>query len=81
MSDILIASSVVMLLLLFLKVPVFISVLGGSLVYFVMNPAVNPVIFEQVTSRLLSVSRLPRISRMLSVASGHSLPAQHWQGY
>ena len=36
-----------MLLLLFLKVPVFIAVLGGAMVYFVMNPGINPVLFAQ----------------------------------
>ena len=36
-----------MLVLLFLKVPVFISVLGGSLVYFLLNPDINSVIFAQ----------------------------------
>ena len=36
-----------MLLLLFLKVPVFISVLGGAAVYFVFNPGVNPIVFAQ----------------------------------
>lgn len=47
MSNVLVLSAVVMLLLLFLKVPVYIAVLGGSMVYFVLNPGVNPVIFAQ----------------------------------
>lgn len=47
MSDVLLLSSVIMLVLLFLKVPVFISVLGGSLVYFLLNPDINSVIFAQ----------------------------------
>lgn len=47
MSDVLVLSAVVMLLLLFLKVPVYIAVLGGSMVYFVLNPGINPVIFAQ----------------------------------
>ena len=47
MNSILIAAAVVMLLLLFLKVPVFISVLGGAAVYFVFNPGVNPIVFAQ----------------------------------
>ena len=38
-----------MLVLLFLKVPVFISVLGGAAVYFVASPKVNPIIFAQQT--------------------------------
>ena len=40
-------SAIVMLVLLFFKVPVFIAVLGGSMVYFVMNPGINTVIFAQ----------------------------------
>ena len=49
MNTILLAASVVMLVLLFLKVPVFISVLGGAAVYFVASPKVNPIIFAQQT--------------------------------
>lgn len=49
MDAILIAASVVMLALLFLKVPVFISVLGGAAVYFVASPKVNPILFAQQT--------------------------------
>lgn len=47
MNNILIASAVVMLVLLFLKVPVYVSVLGGSIVYFILNPDVNAIIFAQ----------------------------------
>lgn len=47
MSDVLLLAAIVMLVLLFLKVPVYISVLGGSLVYFVLNPDVNPIVFAQ----------------------------------
>lgn len=47
MSDVLLFSSIMMLVLLFLKVPVFVAVLGGSLVYFIMNPDINSVIFAQ----------------------------------
>lgn len=47
MNNILLIASVMMLLLLFLKVPVFIAVLGGAMVYFVMNPGINPVLFAQ----------------------------------
>ena len=32
---------------LFLKVPVYIAVLGGSMVYFVLNPDINSVVFAQ----------------------------------
>ena len=47
MNEVLALASIVMLLLLFLKVPVFISVLGGAAVYFLLNPNVNPVVFAQ----------------------------------
>jgi len=47
MSNVLIIAAIVMLVLLFLKVPVYIAVLGGSMVYFVMNPDINAVIFAQ----------------------------------
>jgi len=49
MSDVLLAASIAMLVLLFLKVPVYIAVLGGSMVYFVANPHANPIIFAQQT--------------------------------
>ena len=45
MSDVLMLSAIVMLVLLFLKVPVYIAVLGGSMVYFVLNPDINAVVF------------------------------------
>lgn len=47
MNSILICSAVVMLVLLFLKVPVYLSVLGGSAVYFVLNPQANAIVFAQ----------------------------------
>lgn len=47
MDSIIIASAIVMLVLLFLKVPVYISVLGGSAIYFLLNPKVNPIIYAQ----------------------------------
>lgn len=47
MNQILILASIVMLVLLFFKVPVYISVLGGSAVYFMLNPKVNPIVFAQ----------------------------------
>ncbi len=49
MSDILLLASIIMLVLLFLKVPVYIAVLGGAMVYFVMNQGVNPIVFAQQT--------------------------------
>ena len=47
MNGVLALSSIVMLVLLFLKVPVFISVLGGAAIYFVLNPGVNSIVFAQ----------------------------------
>ncbi|MGE4275604.1 MAG: TRAP transporter large permease [Lawsonibacter sp.] len=47
MNTVLGLSAIVMLVLLFLKVPVYISILGGSAIYFLLNPSVNPVVFAQ----------------------------------
>ena len=47
MNPIIAMTAVILLVLLFLKVPVFIAILGGSVVYFIMTPGVNPVIFAQ----------------------------------
>ena len=40
-------SAAAMMVLLFLKVPVFVSVFGGSLIYFLFNPGINQIIFGQ----------------------------------
>ncbi|GHV37879.1 C4-dicarboxylate ABC transporter [Synergistales bacterium] len=47
MNNILMIAAIVMLALLFLKVPVYVSVLGGSAVYFFSNPKVNAIVFAQ----------------------------------
>lgn len=47
MNGVLGLAAIVMLVLLFLKVPVYISILGGSLVYFLLNPNVNSIVFAQ----------------------------------
>lgn len=47
MNSIVLIAAIVMLVLLFLKVPVYISVLGGSAIYFIFNPGVNPVVYAQ----------------------------------
>lgn len=47
MNNILILAASAMLILLFLKVPVYVAVLGGSAVYFMLNPSVNPIVFAQ----------------------------------
>ena len=41
MSNVLGIAAIIMLLLLFLKVPVYIAVLGGAMVYFVANPGIK----------------------------------------
>ena len=40
-------SAVMMLVFLFMKVPVFISVLAASLIYFLFNPGINQIVFGQ----------------------------------
>lgn len=46
-STIIAICAVALLVLLFLKVPVYIAVLGASACYFVLNPSANPIIFAQ----------------------------------
>lgn len=40
-------AAVLMLVFLFLKIPVFIAVLGAALIYFLLNPGINEMIFGQ----------------------------------
>ena len=40
-------AAVMMLVFLFLKIPVFISVLAASLIYFLFNPGINQIVFGQ----------------------------------
>ena len=47
MSSGVMISAIVMLILLFIKVPVYISVLGGSAMYFLLNPYANPIVYAQ----------------------------------
>ncbi len=47
MSTAVLAMVVVLLVMLFMKVPVFVSVLGASAVYFVLTPGINPAVFAQ----------------------------------
>lgn len=47
MSTPVLAMVIVLLVLLFMKVPVFASVLGASVVYFVLTPKINPAVFAQ----------------------------------
>ncbi|GHV84359.1 hypothetical protein AGMMS50212_16990 [Spirochaetia bacterium] len=46
-SWIVIAAAAVMLILLFLKIPVFISVLAGSVTYFMLHPELPAQIMAQ----------------------------------
>lgn len=47
MNSVLALSAIVLLVLLFLKVPVYLSVLGGSAIYFILNPTINTIMFAQ----------------------------------
>jgi tripartite ATP-independent transporter DctM subunit len=49
MNSVIIASAVILLVLLFVKVPVYISVLAASAIYFIFNPGVTPAMFAQQT--------------------------------
>lgn len=47
MSNVVALAVIVMLVLLFLKAPVYIAVLGGSAVYFILSPRVHGAVFAQ----------------------------------
>lgn len=47
MNTVIVIAAIVMLVLLFMKAPVYIAVLGGSAVYFLLNPNVNAVVYAQ----------------------------------
>lgn len=47
MNNVVIISAIVILVLLFLKTPVFASLLAGSIVYFILTPGVNNIIIAQ----------------------------------
>ena len=62
MSNALVLTLVVMLICLFLKVPVFIAILPGSLAYFLLNPTVSLTLFAQrmiVGTQSLSLLAIP----------------------
>ena len=46
-NTVLIITAIVMIVLLFLKVPVFISILASAAIYFILNPDVSNIIFAQ----------------------------------
>jgi len=68
MSDVLMLSSIAMLVMLFLKVPVFISVLGGSMVYFLMNDDINMIVFAQQT--ILGTEKISLLAIPFFVCAG-----------
>lgn len=68
MNQVLILAAIVMLVLLFLKVPVYISVLGGAAIYFLMNPNVNPVLFAQ--RAIVGVESIPLLAIPFFVCAG-----------
>ena len=39
--------AIILLALLFFKIPVFVAVLGASVVYFILTPGINPAVFAQ----------------------------------
>ena len=47
MNNVIILTVVVMLFMLFFKMPVFAAVLGGSMIYFVLTPGTSSVLFAQ----------------------------------
>ena len=49
MNSTIIIAAIALLVLLFLKVPVFISVLSPSAIYFLGNPTINATVFAQQT--------------------------------
>ena len=65
-STIIAICAVALLVLLFLKVPVYIAVLGASACYFVLNPSANPVILH---SRRLPAWRASRCWQFRSLSA------------
>ncbi|SMP40376.1 TRAP transporter large permease [Anoxynatronum buryatiense] len=61
-------SALVLLLLLFLKVPVFVSVLAGSLIYFINTPSVPPQIIAQRV--IAGIESIPLLAIPFFVAAG-----------
>lgn len=58
MSGTLILACVIMLLMLFMKVPVFVSVIAGSMVYFMLTPGTNSMILAQRLATAVQSSAL-----------------------
>ena len=68
MNDVLLLASAVMLITLFFKVPVYVSVLSGSAVYFALNPRVNSVVFAQ--QAIISVESIPLLAIPFFICAG-----------
>ena len=49
MNSMIVIAAIALLVLLFLKVPVFVSVLSASAIYFLGNPTINATVFAQQT--------------------------------
>lgn len=47
MNHVIVIAAIALLVLLFLKVPVYISVLAASVIYFIGSPNVNSTVFAQ----------------------------------
>ena len=60
MNNLVIICAILLLVLLFLKVPVYIAVLSASAVYFIGTPGMNPVSYTHLTfpERPLSLPRI-----------------------
>ena len=70
-NEIIIIAFIIMLVLLFAKVPVFIAVFAGSMMYFFLNPDVNLAIFAQ--KAIGGVESIPRF--ILLDKEGHIVQA------
>lgn len=68
MNNLILLSAVIMLILLFFKVPVYIAVLGGSAVYFIFNPSIVKVIFAQQT--IIGVEKISLLAIPFFVCAG-----------
>ena len=63
MNHVIVIAAIALLVLLFLKVPVYISVLAASVIYFIGSPNVNSMVFAQ---QVLAGSRRSRMQPLRS---------------
>lgn len=68
MSAAIIAMLIALFVLLFAKVPVFISVFGAAALYFVLTPGINPAIFAQ--QAITGTESIPLLAIPFFVAAG-----------